>query len=109
MRHENLLFLCPIMATANRIPAVLCGNSGTLSYTLHDLRKMVYYQIMIFPLEELIEYDKNMYEITAASSRRSYQLSMIKDPEVEENDGKMVSVAARQVFTKAIEFRLDTE
>ena len=32
---------------------------------------------MIFPLEELIEYDKNMYEITAASSRRSYQLSIL--------------------------------
>jgi DNA-directed RNA polymerase subunit omega len=65
--------------------------------------------IMIFPLEELIEYDKNMYEITSAASRRSYQLSMIKDPEVEENDGKMVSLAARQVFTKEIEFRLDIE
>jgi DNA-directed RNA polymerase subunit omega len=64
---------------------------------------------MIFPLEELIEYDKNMYEITAAASRRSYQLSMIKDQEVEENEGKMVSMAARQVFTKVIEFRLDTE
>ena len=64
---------------------------------------------MIFPLEELIEYDKNMYEITAAASRRSYQLSMIKDPEVAENDGKMVSLAARQVFTQEIEFRLDTE
>jgi DNA-directed RNA polymerase subunit omega len=65
--------------------------------------------IMIFPLEELIEYDKNMYEITSAASRRSYQLSMIKDPEVEENDGKTVSLAARQVFTQEIEFRLDTE
>jgi DNA-directed RNA polymerase subunit omega len=64
---------------------------------------------MIFPIKELIEYDKNMYEITAAASRRSYQLSMIKDPEVEENDGKMVSLAARQVFTQAIEFRIDTE
>jgi DNA-directed RNA polymerase subunit omega len=64
---------------------------------------------MIFPLEELIEYDENMYEITSAASRRSYQLSMLKDPEIDENDGKMVSLAARQVFTKKIEFRLDTE
>ena len=62
---------------------------------------------MIFPLEELIEYDRNMYEITAAASRRSYQLSMLKDPEIEENDGKVVSLAARQVFTQEIEFRLD--
>ena len=62
---------------------------------------------MIFPLEELIEYDKNMYEIAAAASRRSYQLSMLKDPEIAENDGKVVSLAARQVFTQEIEFRIE--
>ncbi|MDR1251439.1 MAG: DNA-directed RNA polymerase subunit omega [Treponema sp.] len=62
---------------------------------------------MIFPLEELIEYNQNMYEITSAASRRSYQLSMLRDPEIEDNDGKVVSLAARQVFTREIEFRLD--
>jgi DNA-directed RNA polymerase subunit omega len=64
---------------------------------------------MIFPLEELIEYDQNMYEITSAASRRSYQISMLKDPEIEENDGKVVSLAARQVFTQEVEFRLENE
>ena len=64
---------------------------------------------MIFPLEELIEYNDNMYIITAASSRRSYQLSMLKDPEIEDNDGKVVSLAARQVFTKEVEFRLESQ
>jgi DNA-directed RNA polymerase subunit omega len=64
---------------------------------------------MIFPLEELIEYDGNMYEITSAASRRSYQLSMLKDPEIEDNDGKVVSLAARQVFYGQIDFRLETE
>ena len=62
---------------------------------------------MIFPLEELIEYDQNMYKITTASSRRAYQLSMLRDPETEDNDGKVVSLAARQVFTQEVEFRLD--
>ncbi|MDR2028334.1 MAG: DNA-directed RNA polymerase subunit omega [Treponema sp.] len=62
---------------------------------------------MIFPLEELIEYDGNMYEITSAASRRSYQLSMLKDPEIELNDGKVVSLAANQVFTRQVEFRLE--
>jgi DNA-directed RNA polymerase subunit omega len=64
---------------------------------------------MIFPLEELIKYDQNMYEITSASSRRSYQLSMLQDPEIEDNDGKVVSLAARQVFTREVEFRLDAD
>jgi DNA-directed RNA polymerase subunit omega len=62
---------------------------------------------MIFPIEELIEYEGNMYEITAAASRRSYQLSMLKDPDIEDNEGKVVSLAARQVFTDQIEFRLE--
>ncbi|MFP3043493.1 DNA-directed RNA polymerase subunit omega [Treponema primitia] len=62
---------------------------------------------MIFPLEELIEYDGNMYEITSAASRRSYQLSMLKDPDIEDNDGKVVSLAARQVFTDQIDFHLE--
>lgn len=68
---------------------------------------------MIFPLEELIEYEKNMYEITAAASRRSYQLSMLHaveddeaKPWVDENNGKVVSLAARQVFTGEVDFRL---
>ena len=71
---------------------------------------------MIFPLEELIGYVDNMYEITSASSRRSYQLSMLyaaSDDQVkywiDDNNGKVVSLAARQVFTKEIEFRLGIE
>ena len=64
---------------------------------------------MIFPLKDLIEYDENMYEITTAASRRSYQLSMLKDPEIEYNDGKVVSLAARQIFTEEVEFRLDEQ
>jgi len=61
---------------------------------------------MIFPVEELIEYRKNMYEITAAASRRAFQLSMLRDTAVEDHEGKVVSLAARQVFTAQIGFRL---
>jgi DNA-directed RNA polymerase subunit omega len=65
---------------------------------------------MIFPIRELIEYNNNTYEITAAASRRAYQLSMLMDKESkEEYDGKMVALAARQVFTEEVEFRLEAE
>jgi DNA-directed RNA polymerase subunit omega len=65
---------------------------------------------MIFPIRELIEYNKNTYEITAAASRRAYQLSMLMDKEAkEEYDGKMVALAARQVFTEEVGFRLEAE
>ena len=62
---------------------------------------------MIFPLEQLIEYDGNIYEITCAAIRRAYQLSMVADPE-KKNDvesDKVVSVAARQLFTNQIEYK----
>jgi len=63
---------------------------------------------MIFPLKELIEYDQNMYEITAAASRRSYQLSVLLDKESKEDyDGKMVALAASQLFTDEVQFRLE--
>jgi DNA-directed RNA polymerase subunit omega len=65
-----------------------------------------YHNSMIFPLEELVKYQSNMYEITSASARRSYQLSRLNGPEVEENDGKVVSLAARQVFTGKVKFKL---
>ena len=74
---------------------------------LYTRAKNLYIFDMIFPLEELIKYDQNMYEITSAASRRSYQLSMLKDPEIEDFDGKVVSLAARQVFTEEIEFKLE--
>jgi len=71
---------------------------------------------MIFPLEELIGYVDNMYGVTAASSRRSYQLSILHSANddqvkswIDANDGKVVSLAARQVFTGEVAFHLDTE
>jgi len=65
---------------------------------------------MIFPLKELIEYGDNMYEITSASSRRAYQLSSVLEKEEKEDyDGKMVALAARQVFTQEVQFRLEAE
>ena len=65
---------------------------------------------MSFPLKKLIEYKKNVYEITAAASRRSYQLTMLMDKDEKDDfDGKMVTLAANQIFSKEIEFRLEAE
>jgi len=46
---------------------------------------------MSMPLEDLFEYDGNAYEFTVAVNRRSYQLAVLKTPEVEKNNGKVVS------------------
>lgn len=62
---------------------------------------------MIFPLEELVKFKDNVYEITFAASHRAYQLSMEKDPVIEENEGKVVSCAARQLFTDQVQYGLE--
>jgi len=65
---------------------------------------------MTFPLKDLIEYGDNMYEVTTAASRRAYQLSSVLEKEEKEDyDGKMVALAALQIFTKEVQFRLETE
>ncbi|MCL2252704.1 MAG: DNA-directed RNA polymerase subunit omega [Treponema sp.] len=65
---------------------------------------------MIFPLKDLIEYGDNMYEVTTAASRRAYQLSnTLEKDEKDDWDGKMVALAALQVFTQEVQFRLEAE
>ncbi len=61
---------------------------------------------MIMPLEQLIEYDANAYEVTVAITRRAYHLAVLKTPEVEKNNGKVVSLATRQIFSKQVEYKL---
>lgn len=63
--------------------------------------------LMLFPLQELVKFKDNVYEITCAASRRSYQMSMVKDPEIDKNQGKVVSLAASQVFKNDVLFRIE--
>lgn len=60
---------------------------------------------MIIPLEELINYNKNTYELTAAINRRAFHLAVLRTPEVEKNNGKVVSLATRQIIEKNVEYR----
>lgn len=64
---------------------------------------------MVFPLEELVKYGDNIYEITVAASRRAFQMAKVEDPEIEENDGKVVSLAARQLFDDEVTFKIERQ
>jgi len=72
---------------------------------------LLYYDIMmIFPLKDLIDYDENMYEITTATARRAFQLSSVLEKDEKDDwEGKMVALAARQVFTQEVQFRIEAE
>ena len=64
---------------------------------------------MVFPLEELVKYQDNIYEVTVAASRRAFQMARIEDPEIEEHEGKVVSLAARQVFDDQVTFKIEEQ
>ncbi len=61
---------------------------------------------MAFPLEQLIGYNDNVYEITSAVIKRSYQLALIREPGSQEDD-KIVSHAADEVFDKDVSYRIE--
>lgn len=64
---------------------------------------------MVFPLEEVVKYDGNIYEITVAASRRAYQLAKVEDTEIDMNGGKVVSLGAKQLFDKVITYKIEKQ
>lgn len=62
---------------------------------------------MILPLDKLISFDDNVYEMTCAAIRRSHQLTITGDDVVEENEGKVVPTAIKQVLEQKVEYRLE--
>ncbi|EID84991.1 DNA-directed RNA polymerase, subunit K/omega [Treponema sp. JC4] len=62
---------------------------------------------MVFPLEKLVEFKDNIYEITVAASRRAYQMARVNDPEIEANQDKDVCAAAKQLFNKRVTYRIE--
>lgn len=62
---------------------------------------------MILPLELLINYHGNIYELTCAAIRRAVQLTVTGDEDVEKNEGKIVSLAIKQILTKRVEYRIE--
>jgi DNA-directed RNA polymerase subunit omega len=62
---------------------------------------------MIIPLDELIKTEENIYEVTCAAIRRAYQISVTGDEDLEQNQGKVVSTAIRQVLTGKVEYRIE--
>lgn len=62
---------------------------------------------MILPLDLLEQYQNNIYELTCASIRRAYQITMTGDEDLEENNGKVVSTAIQQILTKKVQYRIE--
>jgi DNA-directed RNA polymerase subunit omega len=62
---------------------------------------------MILPLNLLEQYQGNVYELTVATVRRAYQITMTGDEELDDNDGKVVSTAIKQILTEKVQYRIE--
>jgi DNA-directed RNA polymerase subunit omega len=60
---------------------------------------------MVLPLDLLESFQGNVYEMTCAAMKRSVQINLAGDDELEANKGKIVSTALKQILTEKVKFR----
>jgi DNA-directed RNA polymerase subunit K/omega len=59
---------------------------------------------MIIPLDKLMSDMNNNYVLTSAIIKRATQIHLAGDDELEQNKGKVVSTAMRQVLDQEVTF-----
>ena len=62
---------------------------------------------MIIPLDELINYKGNRYELTCAAIKRAIQINLTGDEDLKKHKGKIVPTALKQILTKKVKFKLE--
>ena len=62
---------------------------------------------MVMPLDLLMSFRGNIYEMTCAAMKRGVQINLIGDEDLEENRGKIVSTAIKQVLMEKIQYRFE--
>ncbi|RKX77047.1 MAG: DNA-directed RNA polymerase subunit omega [Spirochaetes bacterium] len=62
---------------------------------------------MILPLDKLIAYDGNIYALTCAVIRRAVQITITGDEEIQQNEGRIVSTAIKQILDRRVEYRIE--
>ena len=64
---------------------------------------------MVLPLDLLTSFQGNIYELTCAAMKRSIQINLAGDEELEQNRGKIVSTALKQILTGKVKYKLIEE
>ena len=60
---------------------------------------------MVIPLALLEGFEGNVYEMTCAAMKRSIQINLAGEDELEANRGKIVSTALKQILTEKVRYR----
>ena len=64
---------------------------------------------MVLPLDILTSFQGNVYVLTCAAQKRSVQINLAGDDELEQNKGKIVSTALKQILTGKVKYKLIEE
>lgn len=64
---------------------------------------------MIIPIDELIDYKGNRYELTCAAIKRAIQINLTGDEDLKKNKGKIVPTALRQVLLGKVKYKIEEE
>ncbi len=62
---------------------------------------------MSIPLDELIDKENNVYEMTCVAISMANVLAAHGDQEIENNNGKVVSTVLEKVLTEDVEYSVD--
>ena len=62
---------------------------------------------MIIPIDKLISYEGNIYQLTSAAIKRAIQINLVGDEELEKSKGKIVSVALKQILTGKVKYHIE--
>lgn len=62
---------------------------------------------MVIPLNLLVGNSDNTYSLTAAAIKRATQIHLAGDEDLEENKGRIVSTAIKQILTEKVKYRLE--
>lgn len=64
---------------------------------------------MIIPINELIDYTGNRYELTCAAIKRATQLNLVSSEELKKNNGKIVPTALNQMLLGKVKYKLEED
>jgi DNA-directed RNA polymerase subunit omega len=62
---------------------------------------------MVMPLDLLMGFKGNIYEMTCAAMKRGVQINLIGDEDLEANHGKIVSTAIKQILMQKVHYRFE--
>ena len=63
----------------------------------------------MLPIYEIIDYTGNRYMLSKAVMKRGRQINFVGDDELEGYDGKIVSLATRQILNRDVNYYLREE